>query len=156
MGLDTSTPDSSTVVIDRTPRELETREQTTRTETYKPPSLLPEPQERPGWVHRWVCTTVSGVSTPEIVSYRMNEGFIPVASKDYPELAMLANKKGQIETGGLLLCRMSQELSRSRDNHFLDKAASSMRAVDTDLATQQDARMPQFKERSSRVSFGKI
>lgn len=151
-------PAEQPVATDRTPRVLETREETARTEIYKPPSMLPDPLPRDGVAHRWICTRAGGEDTLDLANYRFAEGYVPCKAKDYPEFANLnlANKKGEIESGGLLLCKMSKERSDSRDKHFQDKADNSLRAVDAELASQQDARMPQFKNRNSRVSFGRL
>ena len=44
----------------RTPRTTETREDTSRKKSWVPPSVLPVPDDRDGWVHRWIRTGARG------------------------------------------------------------------------------------------------
>jgi hypothetical protein len=62
---------------ERTPRNLQTRENKART-VYVPPSTLPEPEPQPGWCFRWVATEVLGQSVPQNTSKKIREGWEPV------------------------------------------------------------------------------
>ena len=46
-------------MVNKVSREHETREETQRPMTWRPPSLLPDPDPRPGWRHRWVRLPLS-------------------------------------------------------------------------------------------------
>ena len=46
----------------RKPREADSREMMQRPESWRPPEVLPEPNERPGWAHRWVRISMIGTS----------------------------------------------------------------------------------------------
>jgi hypothetical protein len=45
---------------ERTKRTAETRESQERSKPWTPPSVLPEPEPRDGWVHRWIRTSMAG------------------------------------------------------------------------------------------------
>ena len=66
-------------------------------------------------------------------------------------------KKGNIEIGGQLLCKMPAEKAKARDKHFGELAKSQLDSVDNVYFKDQDNRMAtkQVFERKSRTSFGK-
>jgi hypothetical protein len=141
-------------------RELETRETEMKpVATWAPPELLPQPNERPGWVHRYVRTSTLGTVDPMNVSSKRREGFEPVKAEDYPELMAHASIdgqfKGSIEIGGLVLCRAPAEFMEQRASHFEKLANQQMESVDNTYMRENDPRMPLFKERSTKVTFGK-
>ena len=50
------------------------RDEQARQETsWKPPALLDAPEARPGFVQRWVATSIQGKDTPDNVYKRMRE-----------------------------------------------------------------------------------
>jgi len=141
-------------------RELETRETEKKpVATWAPPELLPQPNERPGWVHRYVRTSTLGTMDPMNISSKRREGFEPCKAEDYPELMAHASIdgqfKGSIEIGGLVLCRAPAEFMQQREAHFEKLANQQMDSVDNTYMRENDPRMPLFKERSTKVTFGK-
>lgn len=141
-------------------RELDSRETQTRPITeWAPPQLLPTPDKREGWSHRWVRTATLGTSDPMNISAKRREGFEPVKAEDYPELMSHASIdgqfKGSIEIGGLVLCRAPSEFMEQRTAHYSKLNTSQMESVDNNFLSQNDPRMPLFKERSTKVTFGK-
>ena len=88
----------------RKPREAESRELAQRPEAWKPPEVLPEPNPRPGWTHRWVRISMQGNSDPGNIASKLREGYEPVRAEEYPEMMMHATEegrfKGGIEVGG--------------------------------------------------------
>lgn len=137
----------------RTSRDLESRAQTDRP-AFVPPSALPEPQEHPDYVFRWVATHVVGASDPSNVSKRIREGWEPVKAEDHPELQHLA-KSGNIELGGLLLCKMSREQAKARNEYYSTQAQRQMESVDNTYLQQNDARMAKFAARRTEVTRGR-
>jgi hypothetical protein len=93
------------------------------------------------------------------VSKARREGFEPVKAEDYPELMTHASVdgqfKGSIEIGGLVLCRAPEEFMKQRAAHYERLNASQMDSVDNNFLRENDPRMPMFKERSTKVTFGK-
>jgi hypothetical protein len=138
----------------RTNRDLMTREKSARA-VYVPPTNLPDPTPEPGYVYRWVATHVLGQSEVTNVSRRMREGWEPVKAADHPELMLLGNEKtGNVEIGGLMLCKISQEKAIARDEYFNQQAQNQMESVDNSFMRQNDSRMPLFAERKSSSTRG--
>ena len=140
-------------------RELEGRQADARpVETWAPPELLPMPDERPGWAHRWVRTSTMGSADPMNVSQKRREGFEPVKAEDYPELMSHASVdgqfKGSIEIGGLVLCRAPAEFMEQRAEHYAQQNKAQMESVDNTFLRDNDPRMQKFAERSTKVTFG--
>ncbi len=138
----------------RIPRELETRDRETRID-YKPPSVLPDPTPDPDYGYRWIATHIFSQSNPSHVSKQIREGWEPVRAEDHPELMLPPNANGNVEMGGLLLCKMPKEKIKARNDYYQQQAEGWMKAVDNTLMRQSDPRMPLFNERKSTSSFGK-
>ena len=140
-------------------RELENRESAQRKVTWTPPQVLPSPKEQDGWVFRWIRTSLMGQADPINTSAKLREGWEPVKAEDHPELLLQANPnsqfKGNIEIGGLLLCKAPTEMMKQRDDFYLKQAASQMDAVDNNFMRTNDKRMPLFNEKRSTTSFGR-
>ena len=138
----------------RTPRDLVSREKSARM-VYVPPSNLPDPTPEPGYVYRWVATHIMGEAQPTNVSKKMREGWEPVKANDHPELMLLGNAQtGNVEIGGLMLCKMPAELAKSRDDYYAKQAQAQMDSVDNHFMRNQDARMPLFKDSKSSTTRG--
>jgi hypothetical protein len=143
----------------RLDRELEKRESTQRKTTWTPPQLLPEPKPESGWVFRWIRTSMMGQADPTNTSARLREGWEPVKAEDHPELMLHADPnsrfKGNVEVGGLLLCKAPEEMMKQRDKYYTRQAQSQMEAVDNSFMREGDSRMPLFNEKRSSTSFGR-
>jgi hypothetical protein len=65
--------------------------------------------------------------------------------------------KGNIEIGGLLLCKAPEEMMNQRTDYYLKQAQAQMEAVDNNFMSQKDNRsnMAIFNDRKSNISFGK-
>jgi hypothetical protein len=129
------------------------------TREWKPPSLLPEIKQEPGWAYRWVRVSLANEADNLNVSSRMREGWEPVKHSDHPEVNLPVNPNSSfgdsIEIGGLLLCKMPQEMVDQRNEYYRDKAKAQEQAVDNNLMRQNDPRMPLFSHKKSTSSFGK-
>lgn len=143
----------------RLARELENREASTRRKAWTPPQVLPSPTPQDGWVFRWVRTAIMGQQDPTNTSAKLREGWEPVKAEDHPELMMQADPnsrfKGNIEIGGLLLCKAPKEMAEERDAYYRKASQSQIDAVDNSFMKTNDERMPLFNEKRSSVSFGK-
>ena len=136
----------------RTPRENVTREKSARL-IYKPPSTLPDPVPEPGYTYRWIATHVMSQSTPANVSQRFREGWVPVRSEDHPELQIAT--AGNVEIGGLMLCKIATEVAESRQRYYEGLTNANAESVDNNFMRESDPRMPLFKEKHSSVTFGR-
>lgn len=137
----------------RTPRDLNTREKNARV-VYTPPSALPDPTPEPGYSFRWVATHILGEADARNVSMKLREGWVPVKAEDHPELSMFAGKSGNVEIGGLMLCKIPTEMINARADYYNNQAQRQMESVDNHFMRNNDPRMPLFNERKSTVSRG--
>ena len=144
----------------RTTREAVKREETdVRNKVWEPRSTLPEINHEAGWAYRWVRTSLLNDADNMNVSSRMREGWEPVKHSDHPEVNLPADPnsrfKDGIEVGGLLLCKMPQEMVDQRNEYFKEKARAQEQAVDNNLMRQNDPRMPLFSDKKSTTTKGK-
>jgi hypothetical protein len=137
----------------RTPRELETREKQTRY-VYKPSSALPDPTPEPGWAFRWVATHILGQADPTNVSRKRRDGWEPVKAEDHPELMISGSTSGNVEIGGLMLCKMPEAKLAAMSEYYDNANKAQSEAVDNNFLRQNDPRMPLFAERKSAVTRG--
>lgn len=145
--------------IDRTPREIETRENETRKKAWAPPSTLPVPNPEPGYKFRWIRTSMLGDSDAKNVSAKFREGWEPVKAGDYPELNITSDKdakfKNGVEVGGLLLCKASVEIVEQRTDYYEKKTRDQLQSVDNQYLRENDSRMPLLPpERRTKTTFG--
>jgi hypothetical protein len=145
----------------RLAREVENRESAQRKQLWTPPETLPNPKPQPGWVFRWIRTTIMGQMDPTNASAKFREGWEPVKASDVPELMMFTDPnsnsrfKDNIEIGGLLLCKAPEEMAQQRADYYSRQAQSQMEAVDNSFMRSNDERMPLFNEKRSATSFGR-
>lgn len=144
---------------DRKSRDLDTRETSVRPRKWAPPQLLPDPNPEPGYAFRWV--RLSTLNNPDAIniSSKLREGWEPVKASEHPEITMIGGGSTRfpdsIEIGGLLLCKTPVEFTEDRNEYYRQQADAQMNSVDNTYMRENDPRMPLFKERSSKVTFGK-
>lgn len=143
----------------RSPRELENRDNAARKMSWAPPEVLPSPKPQDGWAFRWIRTSIMGQADPTNTSAKLREGWEPCKAEDHPELMYQADPnsrfKGNIEIGGLLLCKAPRELVDQRNSYYERQSKNQIEAVDNSFMRTEDKRMPLFNERRSTTSFGK-
>ena len=143
----------------RKPRESSTREQTERKKTWAPASRIPTPDGEEGYSFRWIRTSMLGQADNTNVSAKFREGWEPVSSKAPAELQVRSDIdsgfEGNVEVGGLLLCKNSKENVEARQEYLQDINDRQMESVDNSYLRENDPRMPLLKpERQTKVSFG--
>lgn len=139
---------------DRSPRELNTREETVRSTTWTPQEILPNPYPKPGFRRRWMRVSIMGDNDPVNVARYRREGWSIVDPKEVPECG-IDPKEDRIEIGGLVLVEIDEKVAQQRDDYYNRLARAQIDAVDNQLLGQQDARMPtMFREVSSRTTRG--
>jgi hypothetical protein len=142
----------------RESRNFDSREVSNRPTQWRPPEGLPQPDERPGWKHRYVRISTLGTSDPGNISSKLREGYEPCKAEEYPELMMHASTegrfKGGIEVGGLLLCRIPEEFLKQREAYYANQNKAQMESVDQNFMRENHPLMKKFAERDSKVTFG--
>lgn len=141
------------MATNRTNRDLESREQEKRYE-YVPASTLPDPTPEPGYTYRWIATAILGQANPTNVSQKLREGWVPVKAVDHPELMVQGDTNGNVEIGGLMLCKAPTEHVLARKKYYEDQARAQMESVDNSFMRNNDARMPLFADKKSSTSKG--
>ena len=148
----------ATKAQNRSTRELDTRQMMQRPEAWRPPETLPMPDDRPGWTHRYIRISTMGTADPSNISSKLREGYEPCKAEDYPELMMHATTegrfKGNVEVGGLLLCRIPEEFLKQRMEYYSNQNKAQMDSVDNNFLRESDPRMPLFSEKKTKVTFG--
>ena len=144
-------------MVNRDSRTEDTREKSERKVTWQRPSALPDPTPQDGVEFRWIRTSALGQSDMTNVSSKFREGWEPVKLEDHPELKIISDVdskfKGNVEVGGLLLCKNSTENMEARRDYQKNQASSQMQAVDNSYMKESDPRMPVLKpEKSTRTS----
>jgi hypothetical protein len=138
----------------RTNRDLVSREKETRY-VYKPSSTLPDPTPEPGYTYRWIATHILGQEDLPNTTRKFRDGWEPVKVADHPELMLSSkNGSGNVEIGGLLLCKINTEKLTAMKEYFEGKANDQMESVDNHFMRNNDPRMPLFSERKSTTSRG--
>ena len=131
-------------MVDRKNRDTEVRELDTRknTDRYTDPSVLPQPNPRPGLTHKYVRFEIMGQKDERNMMAHLQQGWKPCQIEDYPEIPIYGKAK-------------SVEYKKSREEHHSNKTSQQSEAVDNNLMRQNDPRMPMFSERKSTTTRGK-
>lgn len=146
---------------DRTPRSLDEREASIRkSDSYVPPEVLPVPNPIDGYGFRYIRTALNGKQDVKNISMKFREKWIPCKAVDHPEIVAMSDIdmrpefEGNIEIGGLMLCKAPLEFIRQRDEYYARKAGAQMEGLDRHFLQQSDPRMPLDRpDRKTRTSF---
>jgi hypothetical protein len=99
-----------------------------------------------------------GTADAKNISSSMREGYEFCKAEDYPEMMLHAltegRFKGNIEVGGLMLCRIPAEFMDQRKKYYADMNKAQADSVDNTFLRASDPRMPLFAERKSKTTFG--
>tara|TARA_R100000700_G_C3175833_1_gene150713 strand:- start:653 stop:1087 length:435 start_codon:yes stop_codon:yes gene_type:complete len=144
-------------MADRTLRTEESREATKRKVTWTRPNSIPDPDPKPGVEYRWIRTSTLGQADMTNVSSKFREGWEPVKAEDHPELKVMTDVdskfQGNVEVGGLLLCKNSTENMDARREHYKEKNDQQIASVDNNFLRESDSRMPVLRpEKVTRTS----
>lgn len=140
-------------------RDAEVRSAVQRQQSWTPPQILPEPKPIPGYTFRWIRTSVMGQFDPTNTSSKLREGWEPCKAEDHPEMMLYADPnsrfKGNVEVGGLMLCKAPEEMAKQRADWYAQQNKSQVESVDNNFMRTADPRMPLFNERKSTTTFGR-
>ena len=143
----------------RKSRDLDTRAASVRPTKWMPPQLLPDPTPEEGYAFRWIRVSTLNKDDPTNLSSKLSEGWQPVIASDHPEIRLFGmdycHFPDSVVVGGLMLCKTPVEFTQQRDEYYRQQAETQMNSVDNTYMRENDPRMPLFKERSTKVTFGK-
>jgi len=143
----------------RLARDSESRETTQRPSRWAQPAGLPTPQPEEGYAFRWVRTALMGQFDPTNTSAKFREGWEPVKAESQPQMHAFSDPnsrfKGNIEIGGLLLCKIPREFMEQRAAFYRKASDDQVKALDNNFMQANDPRMPLFSERKTGVTFGR-
>jgi hypothetical protein len=91
------------------------------------------------------------------VSRKLRDGYVPVKAEDHPELMVAGNAKtGNVEIGGLMLCKIPTEKAEAMAEYFNGQAHNQMESVDNSFLRQSNPKMPLFADRKSTTTRGRL
>jgi hypothetical protein len=129
----------------RVPRDLETREHDVR--QWQESSSLPDPRPQDGWDFRWIRAEMVNNADDSNFSKKRREGWEPVRAEDHPELMLEVDPernrhaaRGNVEFGGLVLCKMPTEMVEQRKRFYEQKAQSQVDGVNANFLGERDGR----------------
>ena len=145
----------------RSDLRISMREEEARPQTHwSPPAVLDAPKARPGYVQRWVATTILGKETPDNVYKRMREGWEPRKSDTVKEQHFPTINHGQwvgcIGIEGMLLFEMPEEKHKAMKSYYNDKSQQQNDALSGELdSLGRRVGQPIYQDRQSSTSRGR-
>lgn len=142
----------------RAPRSLETRQHSERKRSWVEPTMLPDPIAQDGWVFKWVRSMTRNQDDKTTYQKRLREGWEPVNAADHPEMMITLNvgaREGLVEVGGLILCKMPQEMVDQRNRYFQDRTRAELGSAEDSYMRDSDERMKKVLEKRRQIVFGR-
>ena len=150
-------------------RSSQVRENQTREEvyTFEEEDALAIPEEvkarflNQGMVLRWIRVQLRGADDYQNVGKRQRDGWVFVTPDEVPEMSTSSIVKeggryaGTVVRGDVALAKMPEGRAIARREHFENKANELMNAVNSQLMSNNDSRMPIYNNSKSTVSRGK-
>ncbi len=138
------------------------REEQSRSEpAWTPPALLDAPKARPGYVQRWIATSIQGKETADNVYKRMREGWQPRPADTVKDDTLFPTINhgqwaGSIGIEGMLLCEMPVEKRAAQKAYYENRNNEQNESVVGELdALGRNTGQPIFQERKSSNSRGR-
>jgi|TARA_A100001391_G_scaffold178406_1_gene142842 hypothetical protein len=150
-------------------RSLQERENQTREEvyTFEEEDALAIPEDvkarflNQGMVLRWIRIQIRGADDYQNVGKRQRDGWVFVTPDEVPELSTSSIVReggryaGTVVRGDVALAKMPEGRAIARNEHYQKKAHDLMNAVNSQLMSNNDSRMPIYNNSKSTVSRGK-
>ena len=150
-------------------RSSQVRENQTREEvyTFEEEDALAIPEEvsarflNQGMVLRWIRVQLRGADDYQNVGKRQRDGWVFVTPDEVPEMSTSSIVKeggryaGTVVRGDVALAKMPEGRAIARREHYKNKANELMNAVNSQLMSNNDSRMPIYNNSKSTVSRGK-
>jgi hypothetical protein len=146
-------------------RESQTREETTYTfeeaDALQIPEEVTERFKNQGMALRWIRVQIRGADDYQNVGKRQRDGWVFVTPDEVPELGASSivmeqgRYAGTVVRGDLALAKMPEGRAIARREHYENKANELMNAVNSQLMSNNDSRMPIYNNSKSTVTRGK-
>lgn len=148
-------------------RENQTRDSYTQEYTFDEydnmwlPDEVTERFKNEGMVLRWIQIHLRGGDDYQNVGKRLKDGWVFVTPDEVPELSTSSVVKengryaGAIVRGDVALAKMPEGRAIARREHYEDKANELMDAVDNQLMSKSNSRMPIYNNSKSTVTKGR-
>jgi hypothetical protein len=112
-------------------------------------------------VLRWIRVQLRGADDYQNVGKRQRDGWVFVTPDEVPEMSTSSIVKeggryaGTVVRGDVALAKMPEGRAIARREHYENKANELMNAVNSQLMSNNDSRMPIYNNSKSTVSRGK-
>ena len=135
-------------------RNTETREEQTREYTYEEPNLLDIPDDvydrflSQGLALRWIRISLKGDDDYKNVGRKQQQGYDFVDPKEVPEMLPTSvvqdtgRYKNCVVRGDVALAKIAKGQAEARNKYYQDKSDSMIDAVNQQLMSNSDSRMP--------------
>lgn len=135
-----------------------TREETSRSKSYSPPSRLRTPPPQDGVVYRYVRIMNVGIDDVQNLSMQLEDGWRPVKTDELKDWNAPVHTEGRFAgvygIGDLILCKNSVERVEARKRYYEDMTSKQLASVNNDLFKVEDRRMPMSQRLRSDVTQG--
>ena len=118
-------------------------------------------RDHQGMTLRWIRIHIRGVDDYQNVGKRQRDGWVFVTPDEVPELSSTSivmetgRYAGTVVRGDVALAKMPAGRAKARQEHYENKANELMNAVNSQLMSNNDSRMPIFNTSKSTVTRGK-
>ena len=145
-------------------RELNTREQDME---YREPNLLDIPENvkdrfaNEGMALRWIRINLRGKDDYQNVGKRLQEGWQFVELAEVPEMQHTSfvrdegRYSGSVCRGDLALAKMPMQKAQNRQKYYEGQSSEMVDAVNQQLMSQSDSRMPIRNNSKTQVTKGR-
>jgi hypothetical protein len=112
-------------------------------------------------VLRWIRIQIRGADDYQNVGKRQRDGWVFVTPDEVPELSTSSIVReggryaGTVVRGDVALAKMPEGRAIARREHYENKANELMNAVNSQLMSNNDSRMPIYNNSKSTVTRGK-
>ncbi len=138
----------------------DTREDVSRDDPWLSESALTAPPAREGFTQRWVSTAILGDPTPQNVSKRFREGWMPRMADTVPDNFFVTSvehgkHEGAVCNESMILCELPLNRLQKRKEFHQGKTDKQTRFVEENLnSVERQGGHRIFREESHSVSHG--
>tara|TARA_R110000764_G_scaffold179541_1_gene265611 strand:+ start:48 stop:524 length:477 start_codon:yes stop_codon:yes gene_type:complete len=151
----------------KTSRNVETREEQSKEYTYEEPNLLDIPDsvadrfKSQDLALRWIRISLKGEDDYKNVGRKTQQGYEFVRPEEVPEMlhTSLVIDKGRYENcvvrGDVALAKIAKGQAEARNKYYQEKTDGMMDAVNQQLMSNNDSKMPISNNSKSKTTVGR-